>query len=63
MARNESNRKPNIKNLRSHALNSTKKKQKLNLQVVTLENGEKVKLSAREARTLRKAEKKAEKAA
>ena len=44
MARNESNRKPNIKNLRSHALNSTKKKQQLNLQTVTLENGEKVQL-------------------
>ena len=54
MARNESNRKPNIKNLRSHALNSTKKKQKLNLQVVTLENGEKVKLSAKEIRNMKK---------
>ena len=32
MAKNLSNRKPNVKNLRSHALNSTKKKQKLNLK-------------------------------
>jgi ribosomal protein L28 len=55
MAKNESNRKPNIKNLRSHALNATKKKQKLNLQVVTLENGEKVKLSAKEIRNMKKA--------
>ena len=29
MARNESNRKPNIKNLRSHALNSTRKNKNL----------------------------------
>ena len=55
MAKNESNRKPNIKNLRSHALNTTKKKQKLNLQVVSLENGEKVKLSAKEIRNMKKA--------
>ena len=55
MAKNSSFRKPNFKNLRSHALNATKKKQKLNLQVVTLENGEKVKLSAKEIRTLKKA--------
>jgi ribosomal protein L28 len=54
MAKNESNRKPNIKNIRSHALNATKKKQKLNLQVVTLENGEKVKLSAKEIRNMKK---------
>lgn len=55
MARKSTNRKPNIKNLRSHALNATKKKQKLNLQVVTLENGEKVKLSAKEIRNMKKA--------
>lgn len=55
MAKNESGRKPNVKNLRSHALNSTKKKQKLNLQVVTLENGEKVRVSTKEIRTMKKA--------
>ena len=54
MAKNESIRKPNVKNLRSHALNSTKKKQKLNLQVVTLDNGEKVKLSPKEIRNMKK---------
>lgn len=54
MAKNLSNRKPNIKNLRSHALNSTKKKQGLNLQVVTLDDGKKVRLSAKEAKTLKK---------
>lgn len=51
MALNISNRKPNIKNLRSKALNSTKKKQKLNLQTVTLENGQKVRISAKELKT------------
>ncbi len=54
MAKNESIRKPNTKNLRSHALNKTKKKQSLNLQKVTLENGDKVKLSAKEIRTMKK---------
>ena len=54
MAKNLSNRKPNVKNLRSHALNSTKKKPQLNLQVVTLDDGSKVKLSAKEIRTLKK---------
>ena len=54
MAKNLSNRKPNIKNLRSKALNATKKKQGLNLQVVTLDNGQKIRLSAKEAKTLKK---------
>ena len=54
MAKNESSRKPNVKNIRSKALNSTKKMQKLNLQVVTLENGEKVKLSNKEIRNMKK---------
>ena len=55
MAKNLSNRKPNIKNLRSHALNSSKKKQSLNLQVVTLDDGQNIRLSAKEAKTLKKA--------
>lgn len=54
MAKNESIRKPNIKNLRSHALNKTKKKQNLNRQVVTLENGEKIRLSVKEIKTMQK---------
>lgn len=53
--KNLSNRKPNVKNLRSHALNSTKKKQGLNLQVVTLDDGKRVRLSAKEARNMKKA--------
>jgi Ribosomal L28 family. len=55
MAKNCSNRKANIKNIRSHALNSTKSTQKVNLQVITLDDGRKVRLSAKELRTLRKA--------
>ena len=33
MAKNITGRKPNVKNKRSHALNATKKKQKLNLKM------------------------------
>ena len=58
MAVNISNRRPNLrKRLRSHALNTTKSTQALNLQVVRLEDGTRVRISAKEARTLRKAEK------
>ena len=54
---NITNKKPLFGNKRSHALNATRKKQGVNLQVVTLEDGTKVRLSARELRTLRKDEK------
>lgn len=58
MAINISNRKPNLnKRIRSHALNTTNSTQALNLQVIRLEDGTKVRISAKEARTLRKAEK------
>ena len=56
MAKNVSSRSANIKNLRSKALNSTKKKQSLNLQVVTLDDGSKVRMSQKEIRTLNKKE-------
>ena len=56
MAVNITTRKDNVKNLRSHALNSTKKRQNLNLQVYRLEDGTKVRLSAKEIRTLKKQE-------
>lgn len=56
MAINISDRKPNkSKRIRSHALNTTNSTQKLNLQVVRLEDGTKVRVSAKEARTVRKA--------
>lgn len=54
MATNVTARKPNFKNLRSHARNKTSKKQGLNLQVVRLESGERVRVSAKELRTLKK---------
>lgn len=57
MAVKITSRKPLSANDRSHALNTTKRQQKLNLQVVRLEDGTKVRISAKEARTLRKAEK------
>lgn len=50
MAVNVSNRTGNIKNKRSHALNTTKTKQNLNLQVFK-ENGKKVRKSTKEKRT------------
>ena len=56
MAVNITTRKDNVKNIRSHALNTTKKRQNLNLQVFRLEDGTKVRLSAKEIRTLRKNE-------
>ena len=57
MAINVTTRKDNVKNIRSHALNATKKRQNLNLQVYRLEDGTKVRLSAKEIRTLKKNEK------
>lgn len=57
MAINVSTRKGNVKNERSHALNATKKRQKLNLQILRLEDGTKVRISAKEKRTLKKNEK------
>lgn len=57
MAVNVSKRKGNVKNKRSHALNSTKKRQNLNLQVYRLQDGTKVRFSAKEIRTLNKNEK------
>lgn len=56
MATKVTTKKPLFGNTRSHALNATKKRRNPNLQTFTID-GEKVILSAREARTLRKAEK------
>ncbi len=57
MAVNISNRVGNVKNKRSHALNATKSRQNLNLQVYRLEDGTKVRLSTKEKRTLLKSQK------
>ena len=54
MAVNAPNKKPLFGNRRSHALNATKHTQKLNLQNVTLSDGTKVKVTAREAKKYRK---------
>ena len=56
MATKVTTKKPLFGNSRSHALNATKKRQNPNLQTYTI-NGEKVVMSAREARTMRKSEK------
>ena len=57
MAVNISVRKGNVKNIRSHALNATKKRQNTNLQVYRLQDGTKVRLSTKEIKTLNKNEK------
>jgi len=47
-------KKPMFGNRRSHALNATRHMQKLNLQNVTLADGTKVKMTAREAKKYKK---------
>lgn len=49
MAKKVTTKKPMFGNKRSHALNITKKKQKLNLQKITVD-GKTVKTTAREAK-------------
>ena len=60
MARKVTEKKPLFGNRRSHSLRATKHAQRPNLQKVTLENGKKVVMSARELRTLRKTSNKVE---
>ena len=58
MAINVSGRTPNCKARgRSHALNKSLRKQKLNLQVVRLADGTRVRISSKEKRTIFKDEK------
>ena len=57
MAVNVSARKGNVKNKRSHALNATKTRQNLNLQVYRLDDGSKVRISTKEKRALKKNQK------
>ena len=57
MAKKLTAKKPLFGNKRSHALNATKKRQNLNLQVYRLEDGSKVRISAKEKRTLLKNQK------
>lgn len=59
MAINVTERKPNTKARdRSHALNTTNRQQKLNLQVVRLDDGRRVRITTKEKRTIFKDEKK-----
>ena len=57
MARKATEKKPLFGNRRSHSLRATRHAQRPNLQKVTLENGEKVRITARELRTVKKASK------
>ena len=57
MAVNVTSRTGNVKNKRSHALNATKTRQNLNLQVVRLDDGSKVRMSTKEKRALLKNQK------
>ena len=57
MARKATAKKPLSGNRRSHSCRATKHAQKVNLQLVTLADGSKVRMSAREKRTLNKVEK------
>lgn len=54
MATKITNKKPLSGNRRSHSCRATKHMQKVNMQVVTLSDGTKIKTSAREKRTLNK---------
>ena len=54
MARKCTAKKPLAGNRRSHSCRATKHMQKVNLQVVTLDDGTKVRMSTRELRTLNK---------
>lgn len=54
MAKKVTSKTPLFGNRRSHALNATRHAQKPNLQKVTLDNGEVIRMSARELRTLNK---------
>ena len=58
MAINVSGRKSNCKERnRYHALNKNNRKQKLNLQIVRLADGRRVRISSKEKRTIFKDEK------
>ena len=54
MAKKVTNKKPLFGNRRSHSMRATRHAQLPNLQQVTLEDGTKVKMSAREIRTMKK---------
>lgn len=53
MAKKITTRKPLFGNKRSHAMNITKRKQKLNIQKITVD-GKKIKTTVREIKKMRK---------
>ena len=57
MAKKITASKPLFGNRRSHACNATRHAQKPNLQKITLDNGESIRISARELRSLKKTSK------
>lgn len=60
MAKKVTSTKPLFGNKRSHSCHATKHAQKPNLQKVTLDNGESIRMTSRELRTLKKASKSVE---
>ena len=54
MAKKVTSKTPLFGNKRSHSCKATKHARKPNLQKVTLDNGETIRMSAREIRTLKK---------
>ena len=54
MAKKVTNKKPLAGNNRSHSCRATRRVQKPNLQVVTLDDGSKVRMTAREKREFEK---------
>ena len=57
MAKKVTSSKPLFGNRRGHACNATRHAQKPNLQKITLDNGESIRISARELRSLKKTSK------
>lgn len=57
MSKKVTSKKPLAGNNRSHAMNATRRTWGVNLQKVTLDNGQTIRTSARELRTMKKAEK------
>ena len=57
MSKKVTSKKTLFGNIRSHALNATRRVWRPNLQKVTLDNGETIRITARELRTLKKTEK------
>ena len=57
MAKKVTSSKHLFGNRRSHACNATRHAQKPNLQKITLDNGESIRISARELRSLKKTSK------